>query len=200
MVMAKTEQPKRPYTLAEYPGDIGSEQTPQTKPPTPESVKKQKAVIKVLADIKGGFAKPRSLASILRENKFPEHLVRHPKRLRKIAGFDDLLNRYIPPQNVLRTHRRLLKTNTIETLPMDSSLTDSEIKGIIERHTSSKVLHISRFDGDSEARVYYTVPDGTTQRGALDMAYRLHGSYAPEKQEHTIAAVHIIKYAEGKKK
>lgn len=200
--MAKTEQPKRPYTTEKFPdmADIGHDANNHTPPLTPESVQKQKNVIKTIADIKAGFAKPRSMASILRENNFPEHLVRHPKRLAKMKGFDDLLNKYMPPKNVLLAHKKLLKTNTIESLPMDSSLSNSEIIHLIEHNTASRVLHISRFEGDGEVKVYYTVPDGTTQRGALDMAYKLHGSYAPEKQEHTIAAVHIIKYADDKKK
>lgn len=84
-------------------------------------------------------------------------------------------------------HQQLLNATHLERLNFDYYSTDADIEGIVAKMPGYELLHIVRratSDGSSYESVYAYVkaPDNMTQDKALDKAYKIKGTYAPEKK------------------
>lgn len=65
--------------------------------------------------------------------------------------------------------------------PGTPNLSDAEIKAIVESVPGCKLIYIK--DTSWARTAYYQAPDNRSQKDALDMAYKIRGSYSPEKVE-----------------
>ncbi len=81
-------------------------------------------------------------------------------------------------------HQQLLQATTMQKINFHIRDTDEDIQAVIDQMPGHKLLKIIRHLGKnySEVYAYVSVPDSTTQDKALDKAYKIKGTYAPEKK------------------
>ena len=161
------------------------------QPPT----EKQKRLVALM--VENGRKKGsevRAVGDLMIEAGYSQMTATKPSTITRGEAFTALLDEYLPENDVLEAHKGLIKAGTVTNMEVDPNLTDVEIRGQLYEQ-GIKVISISRKQG-KDAKVYFIQPDGNTRRGAIDMAYKLRGSYAPEKQEIAIASVNIVKYTD----
>ena len=164
---------------------------PSVKQPT---AKQKKLAELVIVNNRKEGGEVESIGNLMIKAGYTPISATHPENITKGEAFIALLDEYLPETDVLEAHKGLIKAGTITNMAADSNLTDAEIRGQFYEQ-GIKVINISRKKG-KDAKVYFIQPDGNTRRGAVDMAYKLRGSYAPEKQEIAIASVNIVKYTD----
>lgn len=81
-------------------------------------------------------------------------------------------------------HMELLNAVTLERLSFKLKDTDDEIRAIVSQLPGYEVIHI-REDEDGKV-AYVRSPDSNTQDKALDKAYKIKGTYAPEKHASVV--------------
>ncbi len=82
-------------------------------------------------------------------------------------------------------HKQLLNANNMERHSFDEATPDNVIEEVIKKMEGHELLHIVE-NKNTEGKVYskyayVKVPDNQTQDKALDKAYKIKGTYAPEK-------------------
>lgn len=95
----------------------------------------------------------KSLSESMRQAGYSESSAKACTRLKQSKGWKELMDKYIPESKLAQIHSKLLEAE--ETVFMKQ---DGEV-------------------------VKLTREDNQTIRAALNMGYKLHGSYAPEKIE-----------------
>lgn len=161
---------------------------------------RQLIAVKKLSEIlrKSGKQKNVSMARILKEAGYSESVTRHPDNVTEGKGFKSLLDQYLPEELVNQTHRQLLQAARLDDYRVDAKLTDKEIEQIVEEVPGCKVRKILRVKGEPTVVVYFWTPDGQTRKAAVEMAYKLRGSYAPEKHEESGEIIlKTISYKDG---
>jgi hypothetical protein len=79
-------------------------------------------------------------------------------------------------------HDQLLEATVLERLNFDNRVTDEDIESVVSRLPGYELLHIIRdHKGDGSTYCYVKAPDNMTQDKALDKAYKIKGTYAPER-------------------
>ncbi len=131
-----------------------------------------------------GKQKKITIGKILRESGYSESVALHPTNVTERKGFQELLEEYLPDDLVLETHKNLLKATGLDHYVFPPSTSDEEMKEIIESVPGCKLMKISH--GEQWNRAYYWVPDSKSRKDAIDMAYKLKGSYKAEKVEHSV--------------
>jgi hypothetical protein len=132
-----------------------------------------------------GKQKSITIGKILEEAGYSKEVSSSPTLVTKSKGFQELLEKYLPDDLVLETHTNLLKATGLDHYVFPPSTTDEEMKEIIESVPGCKLMKISH--GDQWNRAYYWVPDNKSRKDAIDMAYKLKGSYKAEKVEHGVS-------------
>lgn len=97
-----------------------------------------------------------SVAQAMREEGYSEAYVKNPHKLTRSKTWQELLQEYIPQEALAQKHGELLEATT-------------KLHKIVGRDSKGN----PEYD-------FIDVPDNTTQTRALDMGYKLHGSYAPK--------------------
>jgi hypothetical protein len=94
--------------------------------------------------------------------------------------WSELLDAYLPQGDLLETHKTLLKASRIDHLVFtrDGEPTDDEI-GIMLAEVGCKLRKIVH--GETQRHVYFFAPDNKARANALEMAYKLRGSFAADK-------------------
>lgn len=108
----------------------------------------------------------------------------NPQQLTGSKQWADLLEEFLPQSEVLKTHRGLMHASAIERMSFkkeDAKISDQQIQEMIEA-SGCIFMRISRGAGIRTA--YFRAPDNRARKDALDMAYKLRGTYAAEKHLH----------------
>lgn len=181
---------------------------------TPKKVDKRK--------LKPISLKARNVAKILAENHgmaVGEAMIRagyspitalKPSNLTNSKGWQELMDEYLPEENVAKVHKALLNSHNIDHMtfplgPKDETeveefitrakddalkagkeyiekdfLTDGDISAMLAdvNCTVRRIVH-----GEQARHVYFFAPDNRARKDALDMVYKLRGSYAAEKHD-----------------
>lgn len=96
-------------------------------------------------------------------------------------------------EDLAEKHKQLLNAVHLERLVFDSGTTDAEIIEVVSKMPGHELLNIVRRrtmiheNGDikfTDVFAYVKAPDNVAQDKALDKAYKIKGSYAPEKHAH----------------
>lgn len=161
---------------------------------------RQKIAVQKLSEIilnsKG--QKNVTIGRILKESGYSESVCKNPDQVTESKGFKSLLDQYLPEELVNKTHSELLQAARLDDYKMDSNLSDKEIEAIVEAVPGCKVRRILRVKGSPTVTVYFWTPDGQTRKSAVEMAYKLRGSFAPEKHEESgEIIVKTINYSDG---
>lgn len=115
---------------------------------------------------------------------YSEQYANNPQMLKESAGWQQLLDKYLPETKILKFHDELLTSATINHYVFSNALTDKEIAGVVGIIAGSKLVLIKR--NPQYATAYFTVPDNHSRKDGVDMAYKLRGSYKAEKVEHSL--------------
>lgn len=116
-----------------------------------------------------------SLGSAMREVGYSESMAKNPQKLTKSKGWQEIMSKSIRESELLRVHRQMLGSVRLEKLAFDLDISDEDIRYIISKIKSAKLLVISK--GPRKKTCYYTMPDERTRDRALDMAYKVWGKY-----------------------
>ena len=165
-----------------------------------EPTKKQKRLAKLMSEnIREKVEEQKPMGELMVNAGYSLLTSTKPNKITKSETFQALLDRLMPEDRVVKAHNDLIKAGTVQNIELPGEKTDTEIKGELEEMGGYKIITIVRKPGSNIARVYYIQPDSNTRRGAIDMAYKLRGSYAPEKQEIAVASINVVRYGEEKK-
>lgn len=154
---------------------------------TPKKIDKRK--------LKPISLKAKNVAKILAENHgmaMGEAMIRagyspitalKPSNLTQSKGWQELMDEYLPQENVAKVHGALLNSHNVDhmTFPLETpELTDAHITELLAE-SNCTVRRISH--GEQARHVYFFAPDNRARKDALDMVYKLRGSYAAEKHD-----------------
>lgn len=171
---------------------------------------KQQQAVKLLLENKG-----MAVSEAMRRVGYSPATAKNPQLLRATKGWQALMDQYMPEVDVAKLHLELMaashlhhyefprppkatrkprtrKPNTDDEddppedydVPAASSdLTVDEIKQIVEAMPGCRLTYVKTTEHSHIA--YFTAPDNKVRTSALDMAFKLRGSYAAEKVEVT---------------
>jgi len=139
--------------------------------PRKPSIKQAKAI--AIAAENGG-----NISRAMREAGYSPMTAKNPDKLTKSRAFQEVLDKFLPEDLLGQAHAALLGLKELKQTPFFYKLPDDQVRAIVE---SQGFTFISAKRFMTNAYVYFTVPDGNAMKSALDMAYKLRGSYAPEK-------------------
>jgi hypothetical protein len=148
---------------------------------------KQQLVVQKFAE---NFGKPKTkrktAGEILKEVGYSESTQKSPDKITKTLTFRELLKKTFPDSKITKLQNNLINASRPETMSIEPSFSDKNIKKIINAAPGFKVIEILR-ERDSQGResvkVFYLCPDNLTRRAALDMLYKLDNKYPKDKEE-----------------
>lgn len=124
----------------------------------------------------------RSVSAAMRIAGYSKHTAVKPSNLTKTKSWEYLMKTYLPDDLLAARHRKLLVARRLEQQVFPNSVDEKELyKMFNELGCPIKKLVI----GDTVTTVWYYVDNEKTQKEALDLAYKLKGKYAPDKQDIT---------------
>lgn len=115
-----------------------------------------------------------------------------PHNLTKGKAWNELLDEYLPEGDLLDTHKALLRASHMERTTFDDpspDFTDEYISTMFQERGCNVKRIVRRVkentnDKRNTVDVYFWAPDSRARDSALDMAYKLRGTYAAEKHIH----------------
>ena len=129
---------------------------------------------------------------IMLQAGYSEESAKKPYRLKEAKGFRDLLEENgLDDASLAKKHQELLNASRIDHMvfPTDEeALPDDEIRELLAS-VNCKVRRIVH--GETARHVYFWASDNKARLTALDMGYKLKGSYAPEKKAIVHAHVNM---------
>ena len=138
---------------------------------------KQKRAFKEVGENGGNISKAMKVAgySITKPNVSTE-------KLTKSKGWEELMEKHLPDSLLAKKHRELLNSTDIGHMVFPIAITDKEITKLLAtvNCVPQKIMH-----GDTANHVWFWARDNKALKDGLDMAYKLKGSYKPEKKEHS---------------
>lgn len=158
---------------------------------------KQLAAVDLLSDfIRNKKGQKRvTLGSILKAAGYSDSICQKPALVTKRKGFQALLRERLSDDLLTKTHKQLIRSARLDHRVFPKSMSDKEIKGVIESIEGCKIRKIKH--GETANHAYFWTPDNQSRSKAIDMAYKIRNKYPAEKHkvEALVAVVEIIKYA-----
>lgn len=121
--------------------------------------------------------KRRSLAQAMRDAGYSESYARNPQKIKKTEAWKEYLDEFIPDEKIALVHLSLLEAQRICRIAFPVCLTNNDIENIISS-SGRKVVTIRRYR--NRVSVAFSEPDVLAQIKALDLAYKIKGSYGKE--------------------
>lgn len=137
------------------------------------SITRQEKVKKLLVENHGNVSKS------MREAGYTKAYASNPQEFKKTRTWAELMEEFMPESTVAEIHGQMLKASRIEHLVFPAAMSDDEIKEVLESISGCKLQKIKH--GDKAKHAYFWVADNKARQGAIDMTYKLRGSYAAEK-------------------
>lgn len=119
---------------------------------------------------------------------YSKNLVKQPGRVIQAEGVQQELAQLLPDEYLDEAHRELLDQKKIEYFVFPNKMSDEEITDKVN-DIGIEIINIQKSARGKYA--FYSVIDVTARKAALDMAYKLKGSYAPEKRESVNLNVNV---------
>lgn len=138
---------------------------------------KQKRTIKILIE-NGG----KSVSGAMREAGYSLGYSKNPQKLTASPTFQELLDEAMPDSDLLAVHKSLLKSKRVERMIVNKKTPDADIKEMLEE-ANCTLKKVYEFMGDKH--VMFWAPNDKARSDALDMGYKLKGTYAKTKIELT---------------
>lgn len=147
--------------------------------------KKKILAKKVLENI-GKQKGRKSLSRAMREAGYSETYSNNPQVLENTKSFQELLTQYLPDSLLMESHQKLFKASKLTEYEFDPGVSEKEVKKIVNVEWNCRLVKIvNKMWGDNlHSRIaYFFIPDNRAVKDALDMGYKLKGSYAAQKIE-----------------
>jgi hypothetical protein len=120
----------------------------------------------------------RSVRSAMLVAGYDEDTANKPKNLTESLGFKELVSKYLPDELLTEAHRRQFNQVRLDYFVFPKTMADDEI----EAHVNAAGIEVIVIRlSDKGKMAFYSIPDSMAITKALDLAYKLKGSYAPEK-------------------
>lgn len=143
--------------------------------------KKQIAIVRgIKRNLKNKIQKPLSV--IAKEAGYSKNVSAQNKNITESLGFQDLLAKELPESEVLKVHRGLLKSHKIEYLAFPIKEKNEKIESLI-KNAGFKFVRITKIEIVKKKYAYFLIPENKSRANAVDMFYKLKGSYASDKIE-----------------
>ncbi len=115
-------------------------------------------------------------------------------KLKKTKGWQYLLDHFLPDEILTEKHRELLEATGVDHMVFPLGITDEELVEFMQE-ANCKIKRIMH--SETQTHIWFFAPDNTARKNALDLAYKLKGHYAPEKQEHSgsVDLISVLKKA-----
>ncbi|MDO8487560.1 MAG: hypothetical protein Q7S45_04650 [Candidatus Curtissbacteria bacterium] len=104
---------------------------------------------------------------------------KNPQKLTRSKGWQPLMEKYLPEEDVLKKHGQLLNSSEIDKFIFPNDMTDKEIEFVVRKIPDAKLIQIQR--NQQSARAYFSLPNNKVRKDAIDMTYKLRGRYKAEK-------------------
>lgn len=124
--------------------------------------------------------KGRTKGQAMLEAGYSEVVAASPTKVTESLGWKQLLDEYLPEDELAKHHKQLLNLTKIEHMVFPMATTDDEIKELI-RLQGCEVKKIQH--GDTATHVWYFLPDANAKKNALEMAYKMRGSFEKDNQQ-----------------
>lgn len=135
------------------------------------TIRQKKAFKKTLEN--GGV-----VSKAMSSSDYSQAMISNPQILTRSKGWKELMDQYLSDEKLARAHDELLNQTKIEYFVFPKSMQDDEIEAKVN-DVGLEVINIR--DGEKGRYAFYKTIDSQARKSALDMAYKLKGSYAPDK-------------------
>lgn len=122
---------------------------------------------------------PKSIRVLMREVGYSDSYSDVSTRAMAADSWKELLDKYLPQDKIAKTHSQALKSFILDERLFNKDLSDDQIIDIVESIEGCKVKTIIELVDNKKC--YYFVPDNRVRLSAVEMAYKLRGSFAAEK-------------------
>lgn len=157
------------------------------------STVKQKRAVKLTLE-NFGLQHPKTQSQILIEAGFSPLTATHaPQTIIQSAGYKSEMERHLSDDLLTRKHLKLLEQKQLNYFTFSKDMEDEEIRAHVE---ANGVQVIVIRPSDKGKLAFYSIDDAAAIKSGLDMAYKIKGTYAPEKQ----AIVHAFVLPDEEKK
>uniref|UniRef100_A0A6H1ZC80 Terminase n=1 Tax=viral metagenome TaxID=1070528 RepID=A0A6H1ZC80_9ZZZZ len=135
---------------------------------------KQKKAVKKLVENGGNVSKAMEAAG------YTKATAKTPQKLTESKGYAEILGEHLPDKLLAKKHKELLEATEIGHMVFPQSMSDAAIKELLAtvNCTSKKIQR-----GDVAVHCWFWARNNKAIKDGLDLAYKIKGSYAPEKKE-----------------
>lgn len=160
--------------------------------------KQKLAAQKMAENVRNG--NPKTKGEILKESGYTESVSESPTKVTNAKGFQELMEEYLPDDEVMRVHQELLTSTRIdhmvfplgskhkEEIPLEGDipegleekLKDSQSKNLSDDEIREMIAEIGCkvrriVHGETARHVYFWSPDANTRKAAVELAYKIKG-------------------------
>jgi hypothetical protein len=120
----------------------------------------------------GGTDSPKSKGEILREAGYSEAIANNPSKVIEADGFKSLMEEFLPDDETLQTHKKVLRATKVEHMVFPLAMEDEEIIDLLEDAgcTVKKFKH-----GETATHVWFWADDNSVRLKAVELAYKVKG-------------------------
>lgn len=146
------------------------------------ATKKQKKVVEKIkqetkkAEKNVGKVKKKSMMKILDECGYSPAVQKNPQQVTESKGFNDLMDKFLPDDFVLDTHKTLMRSHRLDKATFELATSDKHIKEILLK-VGFEVIAIQTIPMIGKKIAFFFSPDNKARGNALDMFYKLTGRY-----------------------
>lgn len=114
----------------------------------------------------------KSLGQLMIEAGYSPNTARAPTKITKSKGFMELVDEFLPDNELMEIHEGLLKAKAIDHLVFPLAMSDEEITELVESvgGTVRKFKH-----GETANHVWFWAPHTKARQDALKLAYDVKG-------------------------
>jgi len=137
------------------------------------TIKQKKALDKVVEN--GG-----NISKAMVDAGYSPETAHTPQKLTESKGWKELVEQYLPDSFVAQKHKELFTIKQVNYFVFPRKMDDEEIW----EHVDAAGLEVITIrDSEKGKMAFYSVPDQNAIKSAVDLAYKIKGSYAPQKSE-----------------
>jgi hypothetical protein len=161
------------------------------------SLRQRNAVQKLSENIRNsGGKKSISMGKVLREAGYSKQTSLKPKLVTETKGFKEELTNLMPDETIIKRHGELVNAIKLNQIVFDNSVSDLEIKKIIEWSAGFKLMKVVRKKRSKQVVCFYWSPDYMTRLVAINMGYKIKNLYKSKEQQtaETPLVVQVVSY------
>lgn len=151
------------------------------------TIRQQKAMENVVEN-RGNVSKA------MRDAGYPDVTAKNPKNLTESRAWKEVMEEFLPDEVLGKVHKGLLHAKTLDHMVFPLEGTPKETTTALDKEraifTDEDIIEMMMGTGcivrkivhaETARHVYFWSADNNSRKSALDLAYKLKGSYAAEK-------------------